>query len=93
MDMPDAELRELLTQIRISVARLEATQESFKKSIEDFREERKKTYDKMTNKIEDMDGEIKKLDKKITYASGVVGAIAAFFSAISSTILNKLGVV
>ena len=94
------EIKELLTQLRICVARLEAgqsslkeSQSSFRDALNIFREERLKTYDIMTRKIEEVEQEVHKVDKKMTYATGIVTAAATFISVIISAVSKKLGLV
>lgn len=86
-----AELKELMTQIRICIAKLDANQSSFKDSLNTFRDERLKTYDLMTTKIEEVEKDVHSLDKKITYAAGIVTAAATFFSFVISSLSKKLG--
>lgn len=86
-----AEVKDVLTQIRICMAKLEASQNSFKEALALFREERLKTYDIMTHKIEEVEKEVQRLDKKMTYASGIVAAVATFLSVTIGTITKKLG--
>lgn len=85
------ELKELMTQIRICIAKFESNQAGFKDSLSVFREERLKTYDIMTKKIEEVETDVHKLDKKLTYASGIVTAAATFLSFVAATISKKLG--
>lgn len=86
------ELKELLTQVRICLAKMEAQQNTFKNSLDVFREERLKTYDIMTEKIKEIEKDVQKLDKKLTYASGFVTAAATFLSFIISAVTKKLGI-
>ena len=87
------ELKNLITEMRICMAKMEANQKSFAESLTVFREERLKTYDIMTKKIDDLNEEIDNLDKKITYAAGGVMALSAMLSMLGSSILRKVGLV
>ncbi len=84
-------LEELVTEIRICMAKMETNQKSFGDALSDFREERLKTYDIMTKKIETLEEDVKGLDKKITYAAGVIAAVSAGLSLLAVNILKKLG--
>lgn len=85
------EIKDILTDLRICVAKMEANQSSFKGTLDVFREERLKTYDIMTKKIDDIEKDVISLDKKINYAAGAVTALTAFISFIVSTVSKKLG--
>jgi predicted nucleic acid-binding Zn-ribbon protein len=85
------ELKDLVTDIRICMAKLEAQQSAFANSLQSFQSERLKTYDAMTDKIITLEKEVKALDKKISYAAGAITAASAFFSLLSSAFLKKIG--
>jgi chromosome segregation ATPase len=87
------DIKELITQLRICIAKMDANQQSFKDSLNVFREERLKTYDIMTKKIEEVEADVHKLDKKITYAAGIGTAAATFLSYAMSTVTKKMGLV
>ena len=84
-------LEDLVTEIRICMAKMEANQKSFADALSVFREERLKTYELMSKKIDQLESDVQSLDRKITYAAGIVAAVSAGLSLIASSLLRKIG--
>lgn len=85
------ELKELMTQLRIEVAKIQTNQNAVTTTLADFRTERLHTYDKLTKKVTDIEEDVTKLDRKINWATGAVAVITGFVSLATNAAMKKVG--
>lgn len=75
------EITAILTDIRISLAKLETTQQ-----------ERSASYDKIHAKFEELETDVQQINKNLAWASGFITMGATVFSLLINTILKKAGI-
>lgn len=75
------QIKELLTDIRISLAKMETLQT-----------ERTRAYEQLDQKFLSLETEVSQLDKKVTYAAGAVAVVVSFATYIVNFILKKTGI-
>ncbi len=93
MDNDIKELKDLVTEVRICMAKIETNQHTYQELLNSFKQERTKTYDIMTQKIDAIEDEVSNLDRKLNYAVGIVTGCSVVFSFFMTFLQKKLGVI
>lgn len=83
---------ELLTQVRICIAKLDERQRETTNALNNSREERLRTFQDLGDKVKNVETQLNLLDRKMNYAYAFVAGVASIISFTASTIFKKLGV-
>ena len=75
-----SDIKAALSDIRVTLTKLETIQE-----------ERTNLYKKLTQDIEDLETELASVNRRVTYAAGILAAAIFIFDQLSSIVFKKIG--
>lgn len=81
---------ERLIEIRISLARLEQTQETVMSALEQRRKEAEKLDAARRQEIVNLENKIEELEKRINYAAGAIAVVVSVITFFGQTLIKAL---
>lgn len=85
------ELKDTIRQLEKTLIEVTANQNFFREKITEHYEQQSRLYEKMINKFNAVDKEVQRMDKKISYAAGIIITVTTVMGMISSKVLAKIG--
>jgi len=86
------DLAQQTQELRSAMLEVTINQKFFREQMLEHYSKQDKIFDKLAQRFQDMDRDIRHMDKKINYAAGIVAVVVGAIAFFSDFITKKLGV-